>query len=82
MYLDWDKKVAEFLPGVIVPLRPFPGIPFLAWRAPSPAGTAPCRRDATPAISTFVSGVSRTQISCTLPQCGFSRRWLCRSRVS
>jgi acetamidase/formamidase len=26
VYLDWDKKVAEFLPGVMIPLRPFPGI--------------------------------------------------------
>jgi acetamidase/formamidase len=25
VYLDWDKKTAEFLPGVVVPLRPFPG---------------------------------------------------------
>jgi len=24
VYLDWDNKVAEFLPGVFVPLRPFP----------------------------------------------------------
>ena len=25
LYLDWDKKVTEFLPGVVIPLRPFPG---------------------------------------------------------
>jgi acetamidase/formamidase len=25
VYLDWDKKTAEFLPGIVVPLRPFPG---------------------------------------------------------
>ena len=25
LYLDWDKKVTEFLPGVEIPLRPFPG---------------------------------------------------------
>jgi len=25
VYLDLDKKVAEFLPGVVIPLRPFPG---------------------------------------------------------
>ena len=34
VYLDWDKKVAEFLPGVIVPLRPFPGIVGVARAAP------------------------------------------------
>ena len=33
MYLDWDRKVAEFVPGVIVPLRPFPGILGVARRA-------------------------------------------------
>src|SRR5262249_5495030 len=26
VYLDWDNKVAEFLPGGFVPLRPFPGV--------------------------------------------------------
>ena len=26
VYLDWDNKVAEFLPGVYIPLRPFPGV--------------------------------------------------------
>jgi acetamidase/formamidase len=25
MYLDLDKKIVEFLPGVIIPLKPFPG---------------------------------------------------------
>jgi acetamidase/formamidase len=25
VYLDWDSKTAEFLPGIVVPLRPFPG---------------------------------------------------------
>jgi acetamidase/formamidase len=24
-YLDWDRKVAEFAPGIEIPLRPFPG---------------------------------------------------------
>jgi len=24
-YLDWDRRIAEFLPGIYVPLRPFPG---------------------------------------------------------
>jgi acetamidase/formamidase len=25
VYLDLDKKTAEFLPGIVIPLRPFPG---------------------------------------------------------
>src|SRR5437773_5230855 len=25
LYLDVDKKIIEFLPGVVIPLRPFPG---------------------------------------------------------
>jgi acetamidase/formamidase len=25
VYLDWDKKTAEFLPDIVIPLRPFPG---------------------------------------------------------
>ena len=24
-YLDWEKKIAEFAPGIEIPLRPFPG---------------------------------------------------------
>jgi acetamidase/formamidase len=24
-YLDWDRKIAEFAPGIEIPLRPFPG---------------------------------------------------------
>jgi acetamidase/formamidase len=41
MYLDWDKKVAEFLPGVIVPLRPFPGILGVARAEPGRYSTVP-----------------------------------------
>src|SRR6266436_5733614 len=26
LYLDWDKKLTEFLPGIQIPLKPFPGI--------------------------------------------------------
>jgi acetamidase/formamidase len=26
VYIDWDNKVVEFLPGVYVPVRPFPGV--------------------------------------------------------
>jgi acetamidase/formamidase len=25
LYLDWDRKITEFLPGVVIPLKPFPG---------------------------------------------------------
>src|SRR5262249_39739826 len=25
-YVDWDKKITEFLPGIEIPLKPFPGI--------------------------------------------------------
>ena len=41
MYLDWDKKVAEFLPGVILPLRPFPGILGVARAEPGRYSTVP-----------------------------------------
>ena len=41
MYLDWDRKVAEFVPGVIVPLRPFPGILGVARAEPGRYSTVP-----------------------------------------
>ena len=41
MYLDWDKKVAEFLPGIVVPLRPFPGIVGVARAEPGRHSTVP-----------------------------------------
>lgn len=34
LYLDWDRKVTEFLPGVYVPLRPFPGVMGVARKDP------------------------------------------------
>jgi acetamidase/formamidase len=34
LYLDWDRKVTEFLPGVVIPLRPFPGTLGVARKAP------------------------------------------------
>ncbi|MSP98197.1 MAG: amidase [Betaproteobacteria bacterium] len=34
MYLDMDRKVTEFLPGIFIPLRPFPGTIGLARREP------------------------------------------------
>ena len=41
VYLDWDKKEAEFLPGVFVPLRPFPGVLGVARAEPGRYSTVP-----------------------------------------
>ncbi|MGH6817088.1 MAG: acetamidase/formamidase family protein, partial [Hyphomicrobiaceae bacterium] len=41
LYLDWDKKEAEFLPGVFVPLRPFPGILGVARKEPGQYSSVP-----------------------------------------
>jgi acetamidase/formamidase len=41
VYLDWDKKVGEFLPGVFIPLRPFPGIVGVARAEPGRHSTVP-----------------------------------------
>src|SRR5947208_4432452 len=41
LYLDWDKKVAEFLPGVLIPLRPFPGTLGVARKEPGRYSTVP-----------------------------------------
>jgi acetamidase/formamidase len=41
LYLDWDKKEAEFLPGVFIPLRPFPGTIGLARKEPGQYSTVP-----------------------------------------
>src|SRR4051812_8938152 len=41
VYLDWDKKVAEFLPGVFIPLKPFPGIVAVARVEPGRYSTVP-----------------------------------------
>ena len=34
LYLDLDKKVTEFLPGVYIPLKPFPGTTAVARKEP------------------------------------------------
>lgn len=34
LYLDWERKLTEFLPGVYVPLRPFPGVMGVARKEP------------------------------------------------
>ncbi|MFL6798425.1 MAG: acetamidase/formamidase family protein [Xanthobacteraceae bacterium] len=41
LYLDWDKKVTEFLPGVMIPLRPFPGTIAVARKEPGRYSTVP-----------------------------------------
>src|SRR4029453_9680618 len=41
VYLDWDNKVAEFLPGVFVPWGAFPGILGAAGADPGRYSTVP-----------------------------------------
>jgi len=41
LYLDWDKKVTEFLPGIEVPLRPFPGTLGVARKEPGRYSAVP-----------------------------------------
>ncbi len=41
VYLDWTRKVTEFLPGVYVPLRPFPGTIGVARKEPGRHNTVP-----------------------------------------
>src|SRR5512132_2818984 len=40
-YLDWDGKVAEFAPGIEIPLRPFPGTLGVARAEPGKYSTVP-----------------------------------------
>jgi len=40
-YLDWDRKVAEFAPGIEIPLRPFPGTIGVARAEPGQYSTVP-----------------------------------------
>ena len=41
VYLDWERKEAEFLPGVFIPLSPFPGTLGLARKEPGQYSTVP-----------------------------------------
>jgi acetamidase/formamidase len=41
LYLDWDRKVTEFLPGVLIPLKPLPGIVGVARKEPGRYSTVP-----------------------------------------
>lgn len=40
-YLDLEKKVAEFAPGIVIPLRPFPGTIGVARAEPGQYSTVP-----------------------------------------
>ena len=41
LYLDWDRKVTEFLPGVLIPLKPFPGTIGVARKEPGRYSSVP-----------------------------------------
>src|SRR5438132_1777729 len=41
LYLDWDRKITEFLPGVEIPLKPFPGTLGVARKEPGRYSTVP-----------------------------------------
>jgi len=41
LYLDWDRKVTEFLPGIFVPVRPFPGTIGVARKEPGRYSSVP-----------------------------------------
>jgi acetamidase/formamidase len=41
VYLDLDKKTVEFLPGVVLPVRPFPGTIAVARKEPGRYSTVP-----------------------------------------
>ena len=41
LYLDMERKVTEFLPGVYIPLRPFPGTIGIARKEPGRYSTVP-----------------------------------------
>jgi len=40
-YLDWDRRVAEFAPGIEIPLRPFPGTIGVARAEPGKYSSVP-----------------------------------------
>src|SRR5712672_3803793 len=41
LYLDWDKKIVEFLPGIVLPVRPFPGTIGVARKEPGRYSSVP-----------------------------------------
>jgi len=40
-YLDWDRKIVEFLPGIEIPLKPFPGTLGVARKEPGRYSSVP-----------------------------------------
>ncbi len=58
-YLDLDKKTAEFAPGIVIPLRPFPGTTAVARAEPGQYSSVPPGRFAGNLdIREFVEGTS------------------------
>src|SRR5262249_24031855 len=41
LYLDWDRKITEFLPCIEIPLRPFPGVLGVARKEPGRYSSVP-----------------------------------------
>ena len=41
LYLDWERKTAEFVPGIEIPLRPFPGTLGVARKEPGRYNAVP-----------------------------------------
>jgi acetamidase/formamidase len=41
LYLDWDRKITEFLPGIEIPLKPSPGILGVARKDPGRYSSVP-----------------------------------------
>jgi len=41
LYLDWDRKITEFLPGIEIPLKPFPGTLGVARKEPGRYSSVP-----------------------------------------
>jgi acetamidase/formamidase len=41
LYLDLDKKIVEFLPGIVIPVRPFPGTIGVARKEPGRYSSVP-----------------------------------------
>ena len=68
LYLDLDKMQTEFLPGIVIPLKPFPGTTRSRAQGTRPL-SAPCRPANTPATWTSAtsSPARRFMCRCMLP---------------
>ena len=62
LYLDLDKMTTEFLPGVVIPLKPFPGTTAVARKEPGRYST--CRPANTPATWTSVISSPARRFTC------------------